>query len=70
LPAFLVTPGSRLEVVLEGEVQLTRSYWISTRSEMIKLARVRAAWDFLKELMEREQDVLMGRAAGALQAAG
>jgi hypothetical protein len=51
-------------------VQLTRSYWISTRSEMIKLARVRAAWDFLKELVEREQDVLMGRAASALQAAG
>jgi DNA-binding transcriptional LysR family regulator len=68
LPAFLVPAESRLEVVLEGEVQLTRSYWMSTRSEMIKLARVRAAWDFLKELVEREQDLLMGRVASALQA--
>jgi hypothetical protein len=56
--------------MLEGEVQLTRSYWISTRSEMLKLARVRAAWDFLKELVEQEQDVLMGRAVGGLHAAG
>ncbi len=66
LPAYMAAPESRLEVVLDKEVELTRSYWITTRSELLKLARVRAAWDFLKELVEREQDAMMGRARRSL----
>lgn len=65
LPCFMVAPESGLEVVLGTEVELTRSYWITTRGELLKLARVRAAWDFLRDLIQREQDTMMGRAKPA-----
>jgi DNA-binding transcriptional LysR family regulator len=56
LPCFMVQPDLGLEVVLPAEVQLTLTYWITTRSELLRLARVRAAWDFLKTLVEQRQD--------------
>jgi DNA-binding transcriptional LysR family regulator len=59
LPCFMVTPASSLEVVLAAEIELTRPYWITARDELLKLARVRAAWDFLKDLIEREQNVMI-----------
>ena len=51
-------------------MELIRSYWMMTRPELIHLPRVRAAWDFLKGLMRREQDVLMGRVSRSLLVTG
>jgi DNA-binding transcriptional LysR family regulator len=60
LPAYMVSPNSGLETVLPNDVKLTRSYWITTRSEQLKLARVRTAWDFIKEVTEHQQDAMLG----------
>jgi DNA-binding transcriptional LysR family regulator len=60
LPAYMVSPNSGLKIVLPDDVKLTRSYWITTRSEQLKLARVRTAWDFIKEVAEHQQDAMLG----------
>lgn len=60
LPCFMVPPGSNLVCVLPDEVELRLSYWITTRSELIRLARVRAVWDYLKDLIDRHQPVMLG----------
>lgn len=60
LPCFMVKPNSGLTEILPDEIKLTRPYWITTRRELLNLARVRAVWDFLKEIMEREQEVMRG----------
>jgi DNA-binding transcriptional LysR family regulator len=56
----MVKPNSGLTEILPDEIKLTRPYWITTRRELLNLARVRAVWDFLKEIMEREQEVMRG----------
>lgn len=61
LPVYMVSLNSGLETVLSDDVKLTRSYWITTRSEQLKLARVRMAWDFIKEVTEHQQDAMLGR---------
>lgn len=60
LPCFMVPPASDLVCVLRGEVELTLSYWLTTRSELIKLTRVRTVWDYLKDLVGRERMSLKG----------
>lgn len=60
LPCFMVRPDSMLVCVLEKEIELGLSYWMTTRSELIRLSRVRAVWNYLKELLARKQDSMLG----------
>lgn len=60
LPCFMVEPGSKLVCVLREEVELRLSYWMTTRSELLRLSRVRAVWNYLKELLADQQHLMLG----------
>jgi hypothetical protein len=42
------------------EESIQRSYWISTRRELHKSVRLRVLWDYVVELCEVEQALLLG----------
>lgn len=60
LPCFMLQQGDGLECVLPDEVKLKLSYWLTSRSELMKLARVRAVWDQIRTLAQREHSTLSG----------
>lgn len=60
LPCFMVQQGDGLQCVLGDEVKVSLPYWLTSRSELMKLARVRAVWDQIRTLIQREQKVLIG----------
>ncbi|MDX5434627.1 MAG: LysR family transcriptional regulator [Halomonas sp.] len=62
LPCFMAETGDRLESVLNKEVEIVRQFWITSRQEQRRLARVRLLWDFLREALEANQALLMGEA--------
>lgn len=45
LPAFLAAPHKALLPLLDEQVRLTRSYWLSVHDDLAHLARVRAVLD-------------------------
>jgi DNA-binding transcriptional LysR family regulator len=47
-------------VPLLPEESIQRSYWISTRRELHKSVRLRVLWDYVVELCEVEQGLLLG----------
>nr|WP_267965947.1 LysR substrate-binding domain-containing protein [Halomonas aerodenitrificans] len=65
LPCFMAETGSRLESVLNDEVEIVRQFWITARQEQRRLARVRLLWDFLREALEANRALLMGEADGS-----
>jgi DNA-binding transcriptional LysR family regulator len=60
LPCFMVRPNDGLECVLGDQIELTLAYWLTSRSEQMKLARVRAVWDQIRKLVQQEQSALSG----------
>jgi DNA-binding transcriptional LysR family regulator len=46
-------------VPLLPDESIQRSYWISTRRELHKSVRLRVLWDYVVELCEREQALLL-----------
>ncbi|HEU0099585.1 MAG TPA: LysR family transcriptional regulator [Allosphingosinicella sp.] len=52
LPAFLAREEAGLERVLPGEVNLTRSLWLTVHQDLAELARVRTAVRFIKDEVE------------------
>lgn len=59
LPCFMASTDPELRVVLPKDFELVLSYWIMTRRELLQLARVRAAWDFLKAVVKNNRHVFM-----------
>ncbi|MEJ8810105.1 LysR family transcriptional regulator [Variovorax ureilyticus] len=59
LPAFIAESDKSLRRVLPDEANFTRTFWMSVPAETRHLARVKAVWDFLKETVEAQRDVLM-----------
>jgi DNA-binding transcriptional LysR family regulator len=66
LPQFMGLHDPRLVPVLPEEF-IEREYWMCTRRELHRSVRLRLVWDFLLQLCEREQQILVGgqRAGGA-----
>ncbi|MCG6659080.1 LysR family transcriptional regulator [Halomonas campisalis] len=62
LPCFMAEPTPGLTPVLTEEVAITRQFWITSRQEQRRLARVRLLWDFLREALEANRALLMGEA--------
>ena len=60
LPVFMASGNPKLQVVLANEIRLVRSFWIFTHAELKDLARVKIVWDYLKEVVAREQALLLG----------
>lgn len=54
LPSFLVGSDSCLRVVLRETVRLERTYWMTTPLDLRGVPRVRATWDFLREMAKTE----------------
>ena len=60
LPAFLADREPRLEPVLEQEVRFQRTFWMSMPEEVKQVPRIRQTWDYLREVIEAEQSLLLG----------
>lgn len=59
LPCFLGDTAPELVPVLPREIDITRTFWMVAPRERRELARVRALWDFLREVTSRHADQLM-----------
>jgi DNA-binding transcriptional LysR family regulator len=60
LPHFLAVHCSDLQPLLVDEVDIVRSFWLSTPAERKDVARVRAVWDYTREIAELNKAFLMG----------
>ncbi len=61
LPCFMASAQKDLLPILPGEVDLTRSFWLVAPAERRELARIKALWDYLRQVVELNRDFLMGR---------
>jgi DNA-binding transcriptional LysR family regulator len=59
LPCFLGDTAPELVPVLPREIDLTRTFWMVAPRERRELARVRALWDFLREVSSSHAEQLM-----------
>ncbi len=55
LPHFMARNEPGLEIVLPGEVELKRTYWLICHRDLMAMPRVRAVRDFLVELTGESQ---------------
>lgn len=62
LPHFMVDGESDLVQVLASEVNLVRDWWLVVHQDLQNIPRIRAAIDFIVEIMRRDQSILMGSA--------
>ncbi|MNI68066.1 LysR substrate binding domain protein [compost metagenome] len=58
LPCYMASDDPQL-VPLFPEESIQRSYWISTRRELHKSVRLRVMWDYIVQMCEREQGLLL-----------
>ncbi len=63
LPCFMAAQHEDLVAVLPNEVEITRSFWISCREDLRRLKRITTLWNFLRETVEANNSLLMGRDA-------
>ncbi|MBB3175788.1 LysR family transcriptional regulator [Variovorax sp. Sphag1AA] len=59
LPAFIAERDKSLRRVLPGEANFIRTFWMSVPAETRHLARMKVVWDFLKETVEAQRDILL-----------
>jgi DNA-binding transcriptional LysR family regulator len=69
LPCFLAAQDPRLIPVLADEVNITRHFWMYCREDLRKLKRITVLWDYIREVTELNQGLLLGR-SGELRFAG
>ncbi|MCY1269045.1 MULTISPECIES: LysR family transcriptional regulator [Pseudomonas] len=62
LPCYMASADPGLVPLLPDE-SIQRSYWISTRRELHKSVRLRVLWDYVVQMCEREQGLLLGPAS-------
>jgi DNA-binding transcriptional LysR family regulator len=60
LPCFLAQQSDDLVPVLDGEINIRRSFWLVAASEHRHVARVSALWSYLREAIEPNRPFLMG----------
>ncbi len=59
LPPFMAREFPKLQLVLGDEIKILRSFWICTHAERKDLARVKVVWGYLKDLVAREEPLLL-----------
>ena len=64
LPAFM-TEGTRLKLVLENEIAIRRSFWISLHEDFTHMERVTVVRDWIRKVVTEEQHVLLPRQPSA-----
>ena len=60
LPSFLGNSTAGLVPVLPEKIDITRTFWLVASRERRELARIRALWDFLREVADQNESFLMG----------
>jgi DNA-binding transcriptional LysR family regulator len=59
LPAFIAEGDKSLRRVLPGAANFTRTFWMSVPAETRHLVRMKAVWDFLRETVEGQRELLL-----------
>lgn len=57
---FLAAQDPRLLPVLPEEITVTRQFWMYCREDLRKLKRITLLWDYIREVTEQNQPLLMG----------
>jgi len=60
LPCFLAAQDPRLLPVLGEQITITRQFWMYCREDLRKLKRITLLWDYIREVTEQNQGLLMG----------
>ena len=60
LPCFLAAQDPRLLPVLGEQISITRQFWMYCREDLRKLKRITLLWDYIREVTEQNQGLLMG----------
>lgn len=60
LPCFMAARDPRLQVVLETDITVTRSFWMHCHEDLHHSKRVMALWDFLKKSVLLNAPLLHG----------
>ena len=63
LPCFLANRDPGLVPVLPELVNITRHFWLVAPAERRELARIKALWDYLRQVAHANEAFLMGRSA-------
>lgn len=61
LPSFSARRVPQLKEILAEQVEFVRTFWMLMPVEGKDLARMRVTWDFLREMAQLNQDLMMGR---------
>ncbi len=62
LPAFSADQDPRLQSVLGNEIEFARTFWMLMPIELKDIARMKTTWNFLREMAEKSQGQMMGKA--------
>ena len=61
LPCFVAATAPGLVPVMPKESSITRSFWLVTHADLRDIVRVRTVADYLRDLVKRDHDLLIGR---------
>jgi DNA-binding transcriptional LysR family regulator len=64
LPSFSADADPKLVRVLGEDIRFTRTFWMLMPIELKEIARMKATWDFLREMAQGSQNALMGQFSG------
>ncbi|MDF3872368.1 LysR family transcriptional regulator [Pseudomonas putida] len=60
LPSFSADADPRLRRVLSEQIEFTRTFWMLMPIELKDIARMKTTWNFLREMAQVNQKLLMG----------
>lgn len=60
LPSFSADADARLQCVLGEQAEFTRTFWMLMPIELKDIARMKATWNFLREMAAKNQARLLG----------
>lgn len=61
LPCFVAATVPGLVPVMPRETSIQRSFWLVTHADLRDIVRVRTVAEYIRDLVRREQDLLIGR---------
>lgn len=64
LPSFAADADPRLRCVLGDQVEFTRTFWMLMPIELKDIARMKTTWNFLREMAQANQALLLGALDG------
>lgn len=60
LPAFMGSQNPELQVIFPQQVRIMRTFWMLMPSEQKDVARTRMTWDFIKQITQQHQPLMLG----------